>query len=270
MVNSWFKSVFWRISRKLYMLSRSESLLDHNNNGEFWLVKQFTRNHQGNKKLFVDIGARFGEWTDETLDCSSDERVANKMVVFDPAPESYSYLKAKYENRTNVDVRNLAVSDGQGEVKFYVDGPFSGINSLEYVEDSSEIEVATTSLDLFLSEWTKDYKIFVKCDTEGHDLYVIKGAKTALKQGKLEMLQFEYNHRWIGANASLHALFEFMADMPYSLGKLKRNHIEVYEKWHPELERYFEANYVLVHNESILQRHCVHVTFNKQNVPVPG
>lgn len=39
--------------------------------------------------------------------------------------------------------------------------------------------------------------------------------------------------------------------IPIPLGKLFGNEIEIFEKWHPELERFFEANYVLINNSPI-------------------
>ena len=37
----------------------------------------------------------------------------------------------------------------------------------------------------------------VKCDAEGHDMEVLKGAESLFAKRKPDMWQFEYNHRWI-------------------------------------------------------------------------
>jgi len=37
----------------------------------------------------------------------------------------------------------------------------------------------------------------------------------------------------------------------YSVGKVTPNGIELYQDWHPELERFFEGNYILLHSEAL-------------------
>ena len=80
---------------------------------------------------------------------------------------------------------------------------------------------------------------------------VIIGALPLLKHGKIAVLQFEYNHRWIFSRHFLKDVFDAVEGLPYKVGKICPNHIEIYEKWYPENERFFEANYVLLRNDSI-------------------
>ncbi len=90
------------------------------------------------------------------------------------------------------------------------------------------------------------------------------------RQGRVDVWQFEYNHRWLAGRAQLRDVFDFIADKPYRLGKLHADGIEVYEQWHPELERFFEANYVLIRHGSVLERVCSRVRFNHRNVLEPA
>ena len=46
-------------------------------------------------------------------------------------------------------------------------------------------------------------------------------------------------------------VFEFAKDLPYSLGKITTKGVEVYEEWHPELERFFDGNYLLIHEKAL-------------------
>jgi hypothetical protein len=84
----------------------------------------------------------------------------------------------------------------------------------------------------------------------------------------VEVWQFEYNHRWLAEKRCLKDVFKFIADKPYRLGKLYNNGIEIYDKWHPELERFFEANYVLIKRGSKFESLCKPVIFNCNNVLV--
>jgi hypothetical protein len=42
-----------------------------------------------------------------------------------------------------------------------------------------------------------------------------------------------------------------VAGLPYCVARILPNSIEVLPAWHPELERFFEANYLLVHDRAI-------------------
>jgi hypothetical protein len=91
----------------------------------------------------------------------------------------------------------------------------------------------------------------LKCDTEGHDMEVLRGAETLFCQGRIMVCQFEYNHRWVYSRHFLKDVFDFCQDLPYLVGKVTPGAIEVYKEWHPELEKFWEGNYVLVHETAL-------------------
>ncbi len=91
----------------------------------------------------------------------------------------------------------------------------------------------------------------LKSDTEGHDMEVITGALPLLKEGRIAVHQFEYNHRWIFSKHFLKDVFDAAEGLPYHIGKICPNDIEVYDKWYPEHERFFEANYVLLRRDAV-------------------
>ena len=144
-----------------------------------------------------------------------------------------------------------------------------GINSLSEMDDATSIEqIYTQKFDNFLAQRQIEKVVFVKSDAEGHDFNIICGASDMFERGRVEVWQFEYNHRWLAEKRHLKDVFEFIADKPYRLGKLHNNGIEIYDKWHPELERFFEANYVLIKRGSEFESLCKPVSFNCNNVLV--
>lgn len=108
----------------------------------------------------------------------------------------------------------------------------------------------------------------VKIDTEGFDLLVLRGAEQTLHDGRIEIVQFEYNWRWLPNHVCLRDVFALIADKPYRLGKLCGNTIEFYDQWHFELDRFFENNYVLIRNDSNLRMLGSAVRFDESNVVV--
>lgn len=134
-------------------------------------------------------------------------------------------------------------------------------------------KVQTQRFDDFLASAGLETVLFVKSDTEGHDMSVLRGAEKSLRAGSIEVWQFEYNHRWVANHSMLKDVFDFIENKPYILGKIYGNGIEIYEKWHPELERFFEANYVLVRKGSPVKKLCTPMRFdaslsqcNKQHI----
>ncbi len=88
-----------------------------------------------------------------------------------------------------------------------------------------------------------------------------------LATGSIEVVQFEYNWRWLLNKASLLDVFALVKDMPYRVGKLLDGSIEFYDEWHFELDRFFENNYVLVRKGSRLDHQGVTVWFDSSNRP---
>ena len=83
---------------------------------------------------------------------------------------------------------------------------------------------------------------------------------------RVSVLQFEYNHCWIYARRCLKDVFDFASDTCYILGKVTPTHVEIYDEWHPELDRFFEGNYLLVHQNFINRLAHKRGKFDKRNM----
>jgi hypothetical protein len=105
------------------------------------------------------------------------------------------------------------------------------------------------------TDFCKDRKLekihLLKCDTEGHDMEVIRGALPLLAEEKISILQFEYNHRWVYARNFLRDVFISIEKLPYRLAMLQPDQLWIFGEWHPELERFFEGNYALIHVDAL-------------------
>jgi hypothetical protein len=95
-------------------------------------------------------------------------------------------------------------------------------------------------------------------DTEGHDWHVLAGAVDLLRSRRIGLAQFEYNHRWVYARRFLKDVFDLVEGMPYQVGRLTGAGVELTPRWHPELDRFFQSNFVLVENSMVA--HLEHVT----------
>ena len=134
-------------------------------------------------KHIIDIGANIGY---HAIRFAKKNPYAN-IHAFEPMNTSYSYLiKNIFENKANSNIfsYNIALSDHCGEIDFFVP-PANGTNaSIINVsgDKNSKIEIIKT---LTLDQWCKDQNVlpdFIKCDVEGAELLVFKGAKETLKK----------------------------------------------------------------------------------------
>ena len=264
------RSLLWRLSRRFYSWARREAISRFETNGEQWLIQNVLAGADRSKtSILMDIGVYRGNWSESAASLLRHQNISGHVHAFEPTSGTFSYLSEKFKGSELVSLNKVAMSDRSGEAEFFVVGDLEGTNSLLRNEGTTVEMVRTLRMDDFLAAEQIDHVLFVKSDTEGHDLNVLLGAVETFQKGRIDVWQFEYNHRWIAARSFLKDVFNFIVDKPYLLGKLYGNGIETYDKWHPELERFFESNYVLIRKGSRFEKLCTRVHFNHKNVLMP-
>lgn len=262
----YIRRLVWRVGRKLYCWARRDVSNNPENNGEYWLLSEVTK-ELPSKALLLDVGANKGEWS---VRASSLVTTASQATIcaFEPCADTRKILTDRFSGRDDVQIFGYALSSADGEADFFSNGAGSGTNSLNAVSGPMSERVQLITLDSFLEMQGIDRKIsMLKVDTEGYDLEVLKGARGMLAAGRIDCVQFEYNWRWLINKASLRDVFELIQGMPYRLGKLVGSSIEFYPHWHFELDRYFEGNYVLIRVGSRLLESASLVHFDESNAP---
>ena len=142
----------------------------------------------------------------------------------------------------------------------------NGTNSLIMNKNASVDKVNTVTIDQYVNENKIKNIHFIKSDTEGHDFSVIQGAKESFNKEIIDYWQFEYNHRWIGERHYLKDVFMFLEASNYVIGKIFHGEIEVFKEWNIELEKYFEANFVIINKKFLSKLIINKVKFNQKNV----
>ena len=264
------RSFIWRLGRRLYCWARREASNNPATNGEYWLLKQVINDGLVRSPVFLDIGAHVGNWSERASALLMRSGIVGRVHAFEPTLSTYTCLSERFKGSNLVSTNRIALSDNPGNREFFVIDELCGTNSLIKIDGARTEIVATMRIDDFIAENRIDHVLFAKSDAEGHDLCVLMGAAETLRQGRVDVWQFEYNYRWVGGRSFLKDVFCFIADKPYMLGKLYGNGIETYDSWHPELERFFESNYVLIRRGSRYEKLCSPGQFNACNVLMPG
>lgn len=257
------RRLLWRFSRKFYMLSRFDGDNEPGRNGEYWLLQQVVERVKSETPLLFDVGANQGNWTGKALALRGSKAI--RIEAFEPSSETRRILAERVDSNASVGVNAVALSSEVGTACFYSNSVGAGTNSLDSVSGDRVEEVEVSTIDMYMAKHGLQHIDFLKIDTEGFDFNVLQGASEALQQGNIEIVQFEYNWRWLINHKSLRDVFAFIADKPYRFGKLSRNRVHLFEAWHFELDRYFENNYVLVRNNSALMALCSEARFDSSN-----
>lgn len=231
----------------MYTYARGDVSNDPRTNGEHWLLEHVLK-AAPTPQVLLDIGANKGDWTAHALGLTN---VPNQVHVhaFEPSQSTRSMLTSRFVENPAVTVQPYALSDSVGKADFYSSEDGAGTNSLS-PSSGMNVEVAElTTIDRFLQQLGIEKVAMAKIDTEGFDLLVLRGAEQSLRDERIDVVQFEYNWRWLMNHACLRDVFTLISDKPYRFGKLVGNAVEFYEQWHFELDRYFETNYVLIRKD---------------------
>jgi FkbM family methyltransferase len=216
-----------------------------------------------NKTVVFDVGANVGEWTYSILE-QADDLAGLQVHAFEPCFGTYEILVSR--TRTSPSIAKIipvrkACSSGTGLGTLNVVAIGAGTNSLTRVEESAGVEqVELTSIDDYCHVTDIDHISLLKIDAEGHDPSVIKGAAGMIQRHAIDVLQFEYNQRWIFSGSFLRDVFNMLVPLGYSIGKVTSHAVEFYETWDWELETFREGNYVA----------CLSPWINRFNTIVPS
>jgi FkbM family methyltransferase len=223
------------------------------------------------RPVLVDVGANVGTWTARVLELL--DKKDGLVLAFEPDSGAMRALQSRLGGDPRVRLIEKAVGSAGGRIDFHVRQEAAGTNTVVdmqgYEPCLRTVPVAMTSLPDAFREYGIAHAHLVKTDAEGFDFEILKGARPLFEQGRISVVQFEYNHRWIFSRTYLLDVFRLLHGLPYVLGKVAGAHMEVYERWHPELERYFECNYVCLHKDAQSWFSCRSVRWDGNNTLAP-
>jgi FkbM family methyltransferase len=237
-----------RGSYALYLLSRRIVIAFENHdvemetNGERWLQCRLVA--RGPVVAF-DVGANRGEWADRLLTISRDVSV----YCFEPVPTTFATLTKAVADPRAV-LLNKALSSTEGELAMHSVMGHSDLSSaypLHHAGRDVEVEVVrvdATTGDAEMRRLGIDYVTILKVDAEGHDLAVLEGFSDARSKGRIDFIQFEYNHATLAAGRSLRDFFRLIEDS-YLLCRLLPNGLEA-SGYHPVLDDFSQSNWVAI------------------------
>ena len=147
------------------------------------IVKRYLEMFPSRNRCYIDVGAHIGTTV------APYSRLFSSVHAYEPSSLNFSFLNKNMSrnNLTNCKIYNIGLySHSCNGVMKYHGGGNSGCYAFEPLEFG---DVKCVSLD----SQSHEFVDFVKIDTEGSELYVLKGAENTLRRWK-PLIQFETNN----------------------------------------------------------------------------
>ena len=186
-------------------IARGDGNGDPRTNGEYALldfVKELWRTN-GAASVIFDVGANVGVWAAHAF---SGLGAGCRVYAFEPGPEAFRVLSAN----PSIQALNFALGEAEARVPFYVaqDSPIAETNSLHKrraeayfgLRQSMSGEVDVRRGDEYSRTLGINRIHFLKIDTEGHELAVLKGFSRMFEVQQVDYVQFEYGSTWADIN----------------------------------------------------------------------
>jgi FkbM family methyltransferase len=192
-----------------------------------------------------DVGANVGSWSLYVL----EQQPSARIHAFEPTPDVFVELETNLAGRGGAAVR-AALSDQAGVMEFHVYPGASILNGfydrLPDFEGAITIDVPTLRLDDYCADQQIERIDYLKIDTEGAELLVLRGSTGLLQQQSIRLVQFEYGGTYRDAGITLKQVFELFASFGYEQYRIVRYGVLHVDGWRDALENYKFANYLAV------------------------
>jgi FkbM family methyltransferase len=183
--------------------------------GEAHFIQKFLPSRLSATPVILDVGANIGDYTA----LLRDQFPGALIHAFEPNPECFAQLKLRQSELTVC--RPFGFSHSRGEVDLYLPcseptsqhaSLYQDVIEVLHGQSAHAIRARMETLDDYLVEQKLARVDFLKIDTEGSELAVLKGARRALAERRIGIIQFEFNEMNIVSRCFLR---DFRAVLPH-------------------------------------------------------
>ena len=218
----------------------------------------FLRSRNQQKRLIAfDIGANSGDWTLQMANTATNIDIHS----FEPNTNLRAALISALEqcpsdsNGISTVVNMFGLYSATGKQVLYVNGESSEQATLSSSASKGCFENSIYSQEVKTLRGDEDcaakaiYSIdYLKIDTEGTELEVLKSFGGLVGNGMIGFVQFEYGNASFYTGASMMKFFEILGDN-YILARILPEGLEIASKYDSSLETFQWCNYLAVHRQ---------------------
>lgn len=209
--------------------------------GEKAVVKLLKNELPQNPVLF-DVGANNGQYLGILLDILKDKKPI--IHSFEPDAKAFEKLFEKFGQHENVFINNFALGEKETTSVLYVskDGGVDSSLIKSANHELLEYQIEVKTLDSYCATHTISHIDFLKIDTEGFEMSVLKGAENMIEKDAIHQIQLE--HGSIHSIMAGSSLFGYKKLLPkFKIFHIKQNGVYPM-KYSPKNEIYYNSNYV--------------------------
>ncbi len=199
-----------------------------------------------NPQTILDVGANFGWYS-----CHLSKKYPKSRIhAFEPIPDTRHYLERNIDlnSSSNVHVVSHGLSDRDQDIEFFFYPEGSGnasMRDLSQRDSVTLIKAHVRRLDDFVHENGLNID-FIKCDVEGAEFLVFKGAVNTLREQRPIVLS-ELLRKWSKAfDYHPNDVIEFFSDLNYGCYTITKG--ELTKFWFMD-EKTVETNFFFLPNE---------------------
>jgi len=165
--------------------------------------------------VILDVGANVGRYSKALYSAFPKAQI----VAFEPVPRTFEALRATLAT-TTVKCCSIGLSDAEGDAIIYdydqVDRSehaslFPGVlKDLHRAETIKETNVPLITLDAYCCAESILAIDFLKIDTEGNELNVLKGSRAMIQKNAIRAIQFEFNEMNVFSRVFLKDFYDIL------------------------------------------------------------
>ena len=191
----------------------------------------------------VDVGAAYGYIAETFL------KQGWTADLLEPDPDWQATLKRLTAYGSRMRLFPFAAADrDEDSVTFHLNKTpgLAGLAPSPLGGTTRTVAVRAVRLDSFVAEQNIGAIDFLKIDTEGHDLQVLRGARGLLDRRAVRIIQFEYGQANIESRDLLKDFFAFFRDYGFNLHKINAEGYSLHLRYNARLDNFQYQNWLAV------------------------
>lgn len=201
--------------------------------------------------VVFDVGANIGKYTNSFVTFVNTKY---QVYCFEPLSSTFDILKKNTEKNVNVLAFCLGLGDKTEETVIYSNEKTNTQSSLiprdmshwgnEY-NLSTPNKISITTLDEFCDKHKISFIDFLKVDVEGFEWQFFKGAKNALDNKNIGIIQFELGVCAVDGKYFFKDIF-YLLSSNYKIYRITKNNLYEIKSYKEQYEIFLTTNYVAI------------------------
>lgn len=229
---------------KTFLSSYNNDNYDQATNGEFYILEALSRFPL---RTVFDVGANVGDWTRAARTAFPQASIH----AFEISQKTFARLAENTSSLPNVQCVNIGLAEKEGTVTLHYYEQQPGLTTIfDYPHAFPKIEIPApvTTGDLYCNQNDVTHIDFMKIDAEGMDHLILAGFANLLKNGAIDLIQFEYGQVSILSKFLLYDFYALLNRHGYTVGKIFPNFVD-FRDYSMHDEDFIGPNYLACRSE---------------------